>query len=153
MVKNKMIKNLFSNAWLELILRWFLGIVFISACIHKIIAPGDFAKIIYGYKLFPAEVINFFAILLPFIELVCGVALITGIWPRSASIIINGMLLAFIIAISINLIRGHEFDCGCFSFGNQQNSDGLSLLIRDILWFIVGLFLIFYHRKRKFTMT
>lgn len=149
-----MIKNILNNPWVEVVLRWILGAVFIVASFHKIIDPAGFAKIIYGYKLFPSEVINFFAILLPFIELTCGVALVLGIWSRSAAIIINGMLLAFIIAISINLIRGHEFDCGCFSFGGQQQSlSGPELLFRDLIWFIIGLFMIFYRQERKITIT
>ncbi len=149
-----MIKKLMANAWVELLLRWILGAVFITASFHKIIDPAAFAKIIYGYKLFPSEVINFFAILLPIIELTCGIALVLGVWPRSAAIIINGMLLAFIIAISTNLIRGHEFDCGCFSFGDgQQTLTGFDLLIRDLFWFSTGLFLIFFKQKRKFSIT
>ena len=149
-----MIKNIHLNPWCELTLRWILGAVFIAASFHKIIDPAEFAKIIYGYKLFPSEVINLFAILLPFIELTCGVALILGIWPRSAAIVINGMLFAFIIAISINLIRGHEFDCGCFSFGEGQKSlTGFDLLVRDLIWFSTGLFLIFFKQKRKLSIT
>ena len=34
------------------------------------------------------------------------------------------MLLAFIIALSINLMRGLKFECGCFTFGEANgNSD------------------------------
>ena len=150
----KMINNILKNPWLELILRWTLGVVFIAASFHKIIDPAEFARIIYGYKLFPGEVINSLAILIPFIELTCGIALVLGVWPRSATIIINCMLFAFIVAISINLIRGHEFDCGCFSFGDQQQSlTGVDLLVRDIIWFIAGLFLIFFKQKRKLSLT
>ena len=108
-----MLKSLLSNNRLELIARWFLGIIFIYASYHKIIAPDHFAKIIYGYYLFPDFFINLIAIILPFLELFSGLALLLGIYPRSAALIINGMLLVFIIALSINLIRGQEFDCGC----------------------------------------
>ncbi len=146
-------KNL-NNKWMELIARWTLGLVFIYASSHKIVDPAGFAKIIYGYKLFPVEIINLLAIILPFIELVSGVALLTGFWPRSAAIIINGMLFAFIVAISINLIRGHEFDCGCFSLGNQKHSlTGGQLLVRDIIWFFIGLFIILFNQKRKYSIT
>ncbi len=149
-----MVKEILNNKWLELISRWTLGLVFIYASSHKIVDPAGFAKIIYGYKLFPVEIINLLAIMLPYIELISGLALITGFWPRSAAIIINGMLFAFIVAISINLIRGHDFDCGCFSLGNQKQSlTGGQLLVRDIIWFFIGLFIIFFNQKRKYSIT
>jgi len=94
--------------------RWFLGITFIYASFHKILSPADFAKIVYGYNLFPEISINLIAIIIPFLELISGLALIIGIYPRSAAIIINILLLAFITVLAINMIRGHEFNCGLF---------------------------------------
>ena len=130
--------------------RWILGALFVGACFHKIVEPAHFAKIIYGYYLFPDVTINLIAIILPYVEFYTGMALILGIYPRSAALIINAMLLAFIVAISINLIRGHEFDCGCFSFGSSgQFSSAMHLLIRDIVCFFLGLHVIFYSKARK----
>lgn len=138
------------NSWVDLLLRWFLGCVFLYASIHKITAPAEFAKIIYGYGLVPLNLINLIAIFLPFIEFVTGAALLMGVWPRSATIIINTMLLIFIVAISINLIRGHEFDCGCFSLGKNKHSlSAVQLLVRDIFWFVCGLLVFSYRGKRK----
>jgi uncharacterized membrane protein YphA (DoxX/SURF4 family) len=98
-----------NNSWIELAARWILGFTFIYASFHKIISPADFAKIVYGYGLFPEIFINLIAIILPFLELIAGLALIIGIYPRSAAVIINALLLAFIAVLAINLIRGHEF--------------------------------------------
>ena len=100
-----------TNSWIELAARWILGLTFIYASFHKIISPADFAKIVYGYALFPEALINLIAIMIPFLELIAGLALIIGFYPRSAAIIINGLLVAFIVVLSINLVRGHEFDC------------------------------------------
>jgi len=112
--------------------------------------PEHFAKIIYGYYLFPGYAINLIAIVLPFFELFSGLSLIFGIYPRSAALIINGMLLAFIIAISINLARGHQFDCGCFSFDDTGYTySALQLLVRDVIYFILGMQLLFYGGRRK----
>ena len=51
-----------NNSWLELAARWFLGMIFLYASYHKIAAPAQFAKIIYGYYLFPDISINIIAI-------------------------------------------------------------------------------------------
>jgi len=147
---NKHLKRLFDNSRIELAARWILGITFIYASFHKIIAPADFAKILYGYDLFPGVLINLIAIVLPFVELFSGLALILGIYPRSAALIVNGMLLSFIIALSINLVRGHEFDCGCFSSGQTGHTSSVELLlVRDIIYFVMGLQVFLYGRRRR----
>ena len=147
---NKAVEALIRNGWLELVARWVLGTAFIYASCHKIIAPAQFAKVIYGYYLFPPLTINLIAIILPFLELFCGLALVLGIYPRSAALIINFLLTAFIVALSINLIRGQEFDCGCFSFAEKGYTYSVrETLIRDIVFLGLGLLVIFFSRYRK----
>lgn len=140
------IKN---NGWIELAARWILGLTFIYASFHKIVSPADFAKIVYGYDLFPEISINLIAIVIPFLELVIGLALIIGIYPRSAAIIISGLLLAFIAASAINLIRGHEFNCGCFFSGQSGYASSPKVTIaRDIIYFIFGMQIVLFKGNR-----
>ncbi len=147
---NRQLKNLLDNSWIELASRWILGITFIYASYYKIISPADFAKIIYGYDLFPVVLINLIAIILPFIELVAGLVLILGIYPRSAALIINGMLFVFIITLSINFVRGHEFICGCFYVDETGyiNASG-QWIVRDLIYFVLGLYVLLYGRSRR----
>ena len=147
---NRQLKSVFDNSWIELVARWIIGVVFIYASYHKILAPAEFAKIVYGYDLFPDVSINLIAIIVPFVELFSGLALILGIYPHSAVLIVNGMLVAFIIALSINLVRGHEFDCGCFSLHASQDSlSSDQVLFRDIVLFVLGLQILSYRRRRR----
>jgi putative oxidoreductase len=147
---NKLFRTVFGNHWIEVAARWILGVTFVYASYNKILSPAVFAKIIYGYDLFPAVLINLIAIIVPFLELFSGLALIVGIYPRSATLIINGMLLAFIISLSINLIRGHEFNCGCFSIYSSGQGTFTGLLIfRDFVLFALGLYIFFYRNARK----
>lgn len=143
-------KNILQNSWIELAARWIIGLTFIYASFHKILAPADFAKIVYGYDLFPNEAINVIAIVIPFVELIAGLALILGLYPRAAALIINGMLVAYTIVLSINLIRGHEFDCGCFSAKEAGIfSSAESTLVRDIVYLILALQIFLYRGIRK----
>ena len=147
---SKALKTILTNSWVELAVRWTLGLIFIYASFHKILSPADFAKIIYGYDLFPGALINLIAVMLPFVELVSGLSLIAGIYPRSAALIINTMLLAFIIALSINIVRGHEFDCGCFSSSEIGYTTSVKLsLLRDVIFFVLGLHVYLYVRYRR----
>ncbi|SPD73536.1 MauE (modular protein) [uncultured Desulfobacterium sp.] len=141
-------KRAFSDSLLELIVRLTLGVVFLFACYHKITDPARFAKVIYGYGLFPASAINLIAIIMPFVELYAGLALVLGIYPRAGAVAVNTMLLAFIISITINLIRGHEFDCGCFSFGGSVHISNMQLLVRDVILFLMGLDVLLFNQGR-----
>ena len=135
--------------WIIWILRLILGLTFIWASWAKMVAPGEFAKIIYGYGVFPGILINPIAIFLPYLEFLAGVCLVTGILPRSSLLIINGLLTAFIVLIGFNLFRGHVFDCGCFSVsGTHTAASAWSLLIRDFLLLSAGIFLWAQFRHR-----
>jgi uncharacterized membrane protein YphA (DoxX/SURF4 family) len=143
-------KAIINNSWIELAARWILGLTFIYSSIHKILSPEDFARIVYGYDLFPHAIINLIAIIIPFLQLVAGLALIAGFYPRSAAVIINVMLLAFTAALTINIIRGHEFDCGCFSAGQSGYTGSSEVTVaRDIFYFLCGLLIILFDGNRR----
>jgi len=143
---NNNLRNLFNNGWLEIAFRWILGITFIYASYYKIMSPADFAKMVYGYSLFPDVLINLIAIFLPFVELISGLSLILGIYPRSAALIINGLLLAFILILTINIIRGYEFDCGCFS--TAKSGSPKMMVARDVIYLIMGLQVFLFNGVR-----
>lgn len=124
------------------IIKVVLGMSFIIASYSKIEDPAAFARIVYGYGVFPAFMINIIAIVIPFIELVAGLCLIMGLYARSSLLIINAMLTAFILLISFNLLRGHQFDCGCFSMVGQNHTlANIISLLRDILFLSAGIFM------------
>ena len=147
---NRLRQFIKNNSWIELAARWVLGFTFIYASFHKIVSPADFAKLVYGYDLFPEISINLIAIVIPFLELVIGLALIIGIYPRSAAIIISGLLLAFIAASAINLIRGHEFNCGCFSSVQDGYASSPELTIaRNIFYLALGMQIALFKGNRR----
>ena len=135
--------------WIHWTLRLILGLTFIWASWHKMVAPGEFAKIIYGYGVFPGIFINPIAIFLPYLEFLAGVCLVTGILPRSSLLILNGLLTAFILLIGFNLFRGHVFDCGCFSVSQTQTTaSAWFLLIRDFFLLAAGICLWVQFKRR-----
>jgi len=104
-----------TSAWLTIRVQLALGVLFVVAALPKIIDPPSFAHMIYNYRIVPAKLINLMALTMPWVELLCGLALILGVWKRAALTLIGAMLLVFIIAIGINLGRGNAIDCGCFN--------------------------------------
>ena len=91
-----------------------LGLFFVIAALPKIADPPSFAHMIYNYRIVPSALLTFMALVMPWIELLSGLALVLGIWRGTSRTIIGALLVTFIIAISINLARGNAIDCGCF---------------------------------------
>jgi len=127
-----------THPWLTIRVQLALGAIFIAAALPKIADPPSFAHMIYNYRLVPASLVNLMAMTMPWIELLCGVALILGIWTPAARAIIAAMLVVFIIAISVNLARGNAIDCGCFDTSaagksrEERLQDMWVVILRDI---------------------
>lgn len=148
-MKQKMIA-LLTTFPVQMVSRLILGGLFIYASIDKILHPQAFADIIYNYKLLPQIFIYLAAITLPWLEMISGLCVVTGFFRRAGAVVLGSLLLVFIIAISINLARGLDFDCGCFTtIKTEGGSDPVGLLIRDILLLFPASIIIFFTRKKK----
>jgi uncharacterized membrane protein YphA (DoxX/SURF4 family) len=132
------IKTLLAHPWLTIRVQIALGAVFVVAALPKIVDPPSFAHMIYNYRIMPGAVINFMALTMPWIELLTGLALVFGIWKGTARTIAAAMLVVFIVAIGLNLARGHAIDCGCFDPNPRPKSraerieDMQIVVLRDV---------------------
>ena len=107
-------KKLLLHPWLTVRVQIGLGLVFIVAAVPKIIDPPSFAHMIYNYRLLPGPAVNAFALVMPWIEILTGAALVLGVVVRTAAKVAGLLLLAFIVAIGVNLARNNAVQCGCF---------------------------------------
>ena len=133
--------KIFSDKYFLLVIRLVLGFVFVFAAISKAADSEGFAQAINNYKLLPDFVINILAIILPWIELSAGVLLIFGISVKENSAIFTGLLVIFIIAILISLIRGLDIECGCFGTADGSKI-GIVKLLENIGLLALGLILL-----------
>ena len=126
-----------THPWLTVRVQIALGAIFVVAALPKITDPPSFAHMIYNYRILPAGLINISALVMPWVELLAGLALILGVWTKSARWLIGAMLVVFMIAISINLFRGNAIDCGCFDTSaadktyDERIRDMWIVLVRD----------------------
>ena len=116
-----------------------VGAVFVYASLSKIQDPRAFAKIIYHYQVIgPSAALGFvpanlLAVSLPWLELIAGVLLVTGIWRREAALISAVMLVVFVAAVGSTLARGIDIqNCGCFALDESGRSAGWKLIAGDL---------------------
>ncbi len=141
-------KKSLNNDYLNLLIRIAVGAIFIYAAIDKIANPAQFARIVYNYHLVPPDLINIFALVFPWIEIMAGILVVLGIGKEGAVILANLLVLSFIIALSINLFRGVNIECGCFSVSSNAKSSIISLLIRDVGLLVLTAYLFFSPSTR-----
>jgi uncharacterized membrane protein YphA (DoxX/SURF4 family) len=111
------------SPWLTARTQFVLAAVFVVAAAPKILDPPGFAHQVHNYHLAPDGLVNLFALVLPWVELIVGLALFLGVWRRAAAGLAGILLIAFMGALGINLARGRPVDCSCFSTSPVQRSD------------------------------
>lgn len=123
------------SPWLSIRAQIGLGAIFAAAAVPKILDPPAFAHMIYNYRLLPGSAVNAAALVLPWIEIWVGAALILGFWKRTAAWISGAMLLLFVGALTVNLVRGNPVNCGCFDLHAKDRPK--AELLADMRWTIV----------------
>jgi uncharacterized membrane protein YphA (DoxX/SURF4 family) len=131
------------NQMLVNLARMILGIIFLFASIEKTADPAAFTQSIMNYRLVPLESAVVAATFLPWIELVCGAALLAGIWVRGSTLLCLIMLVVFTAAVISGIVRGLDITCGCFTqdtdvgkLGWTKIAENAALIAASLLLFI-----------------
>ena len=143
------LKEALASPWLTVRVQIALGLFFVVAALPKLVDPPSFAHMIYNYRIVPGTFVNVLALVMPWFELLAGLALILGIWTRTSAALVGALLLVFIVAISLNLARTNAIDCGCFDVAaanktaQERLADmrlvvlrevGMLFMVAQILW-------------------
>jgi Methylamine utilisation protein MauE len=96
-----------------LLCRYALAVIFGHSGAVKMVDIADFRLAVRNYDLVPERLLGAFAIGLPVAELACAGLLIAGVLTGPAAALLVVMLAVFVLAISVNLLRGRTFSCGC----------------------------------------
>ena len=137
--------------WLATVARLGLGAVFVVAGILKLPDPAAAVRAVRAYRLLPEAMVGAVAFGMPIIEIAVGVALILGIFVRTAAIATAVLLTVYIAAISSAWARGLQIDCGCFSKGGAVAAGDTAYpaeIARDVGLLIVALGLAWRPRSR-----
>ncbi len=134
------------NKTLLFVFRLVLGGLFVYAGVVKVLDPLDFAQNIRNYRLVGQSLSFIAAVVLPWLEILAGVALAAGIWKRASALIISGLLVFFILLTLVTIARGLDVDCGCF--GALSRKSGFGVILEDLGMLFMGLCLLFAPERR-----
>ncbi len=133
------------NKYIIFVFRLIVGGTFIWAGILKIIDPLEFAQNISNYRVFSRIVSFFLALILPWVEVICGFFLILGFLRRGSALLLSLLLFSFLGLIGVTLIRGINIDCGCF--GSLNRKLDISLFFTDLVLLLMCLNIYFFRLK------
>ncbi len=108
-----------------------LSYVFVVAAIHKWRNIEEFRATLTNYKVLPDKLLGVFIYAVPTVELFSGIALLIPYTEFMATLSVAGLLLIYMFAIGLNLLRGRRtIDCGC---GGSEQKQAISewLLLRN----------------------
>jgi putative oxidoreductase len=100
--------------------RVLVGGLFLFAASIKLGKPQDFVESVLAFKIFaggramPDHLAQLATFAIPWIEALCGVLLVLGLWTRAAALLLSGLIAAFIVALILVLRLPGEIECGCF---------------------------------------
>jgi len=111
------------------ILAILIGALFVYAGALKAWDPVGFAGDIFNYHILPWRVGAPLAFYLPWLEIICGLALIFRRLFSGALVLVLGLMIVFIGATIAAKARGIDISCGCFGHVSDQLSFAWHLVL------------------------
>jgi uncharacterized membrane protein YphA (DoxX/SURF4 family) len=137
--------------WLATVARLVLGATFVVAGSLKLPDPAAAVRAVRAYRLLPESLVAPVAYGLPMLEIVIGLALLVGVFVRTAAIASAVLLVVFLSAVGSAWARGLQIDCGCFGHGGAVAAGNTAYpaeIARDVGLLIVALGLAWWPRSR-----
>src|SRR5919198_1431753 len=75
---------------------------------------GSSPQAVRNYRLVPERAGELIGRTLPAVEVAAGALLAVGLGVRPVAALLALFLVAFSVAVAVNLLRGRTIDCGCF---------------------------------------
>jgi uncharacterized membrane protein YphA (DoxX/SURF4 family) len=137
--------------WLATVARLVLGGVFVVAGALKLPDPAAAVRAVRAYQLLPEPLVGPVAFGLPVLEIAIGLALLAGVFVRTAAIASAVLLVVFLAGVISAWARGLQIDCGCFGDGGVVAVGETAYpqeVIRDVALLLAALALARWPRSR-----
>lgn len=134
--------------WIRRILALLFGGIFFYAGWLKLRDPARFLIDIRSFDILGDPFAAWLALVLPWIEIICGLAVMSGVLRKGGLLLLNLALVGFFGAIGYAKSRGLSIQCGCFG-GSDTTSSYLELFLRDGILLCIGIALIWLCRTPR----
>ena len=137
--------------WVTTVVRLGLGAVALAAAVPKLTDLRGSVWAVRAYDLMPVALAEVVGTALPFVELLLGVLLVTGLWTRWAAAGFGLLMLAFAAGIASAWARGLAIDCGCFGGGGEVDPEATTYLVdllRDGAFLLLAALVVWRPRSR-----
>ena len=105
----------YANRYLILVLRFLLAGTFLLSSVGKLVDIEAYSvDAVYNFGVLPIALARPVGLVMPFIELACGLGLLFGVLTRLSALGVGLMSLAFFVVKLIVLSQGRHINCGCF---------------------------------------
>lgn len=105
-------------AYLIFAIRLVLGLVLLAAGVLKAHdGPTLTAISIAAYRILPGWVVAPLAVGLPYLEILLGAYLVSGLFTRATAWVAAVQFAVFAVAVASLVVRNIRADCGCFGSG------------------------------------
>ena len=128
--------------WAATAARLLLGGVLLVAGALKVPDPAAAVRAVRAYRLLPESLVGPVAFGLPVLEVAVGLALLAGVFVRTASLAAAVLMVVFLVGIGSAWARGLQIDCGCFGGGGVVDAASTAYpgeVARDVGLLLVAL--------------
>ncbi len=109
------LKMVIANRYVILVFRLILASFFLLSSCGKLVDIERYSvDAVYNFGILPFWLARPFGLVMPFVELLCGLGLLFGVLTRLSALGVSLMSLSFFIAKAIVLSQGRSIECGCF---------------------------------------
>ena len=126
--KRERLSALISNPYSNLGLRLFIGVIFLLSATSKLPHHVEFEAVVKEYEILPDVLASAYANALPWVELLVGVYLITGVLMKTGAILTLLMGISFMVANIKSIVQGEALCGDCFG-------EVWSLPVEQAIWF------------------
>jgi len=142
------LKKILLSRWINYLVRFSIGSVFLYAGVVKLLDPKAFAKVISQYGLIPEVLLPQVAIGLSVLEVLAGFGLVFAI--RGSLGVIFGLLTMFVFVLWYGILRHLDIDCGCFPPDELKSHASLwNAFYRDLVMIAAVVYLYVSHKIRS----
>jgi uncharacterized membrane protein YphA (DoxX/SURF4 family) len=141
-------RRILTSGYLAFALRLCVGGFFLYASMSKIPYPAQFAEATANYRLVPYWLLNPVAVILPWVEFVCGLFLVIGFTSRASAVLIGLLLIMFNTMVLINMYWGAPISCGCYDTVGEPI--GWKKIFENILLLIFTIHVYYFDRLFQF---